>query len=177
MGARIDPRSVPASRRGRSNATRKPAPVHHLREVEVVVPAPAVWCLGALLDSPPGGSGEVQMGCRTMRFELQGSVRHARGTKLVEVEPLRLRGWLVSGSLPWYEEVVDLVPAGPDGTRIRWSAAIDPGVTLPEKLRVMLARRWLARDARVRLRGIRQAAASTPIPRSAPRRHDVSVGV
>lgn len=164
-GARVDARILLSTVSGQPRAPHRPTRVHSLARIEVTVQAPAGWCLAALLGSVGDEPPAPHTGSRTIGFELSGAGRRWRGTKFAEVEPLRVHTSLLSGPLPWFEEIVEFVPAGPERTEIRWSAALDPGDTIVRRLRVRLLRRWLAQDARSRLDAISRAAAERLIPR------------
>jgi hypothetical protein len=157
-GARIDLRTVlsPSSPRSRRGETRDLA--SDVPSIRVTVRAPAAWCRAALLRTAGDEASGMDRSQRTVRFELKRLGLTVRGTKQLDVEPFRVRAWLLSGRLPWFEETVELVPTDREETDLRWSAVLDPGDTVLLRLHVRLARRWLARDARLRLESVRQAA-------------------
>jgi hypothetical protein len=120
--------------------------------------APAGWCRAALLGTGGQEPVDADPERRRVSFELTRLGRRVRGIKIVDVGPLRMHAWLVSGRLPWFEDIVELEPVGEEETEIVWSVRLDPGETVLGRAHIRLARRWLARDARSRLESIRMAA-------------------
>jgi hypothetical protein len=147
----------------RPSSTPGPTTVVSLR-----VPATAAWCRTAVLSTIDPGNAWAKADRRIVPFELARLGGKVRGTKLVEAHADRVDARLVSGSLPWFEETFELLPAGLDATEIRWSVHADMSDTIAGAARVRLALRWLARDAGSRLENVRLAAARRLVERTMP---------